>query len=312
MSDEDNRPGPGRRLVRPTFDEEEFPPSSALVGVEFGARSHAGHRRAENDDHYWIVRIGRHLETLMTSLPEGSWPDRFDESGFGMVVADGMGGAGSERASRLAIATLAHLGMQYGRWNVRVNEGTAWEIAQQAEWFYHQVDETVTAAAHTHPSLAVMGTTLTATYSAGDELFVVHVGHSRAYLFRAGQLTRLTRDQTFAQRVAETGRAAPTELAARDLRHILTDAIGGHAVGADIQIEMFRLVDNDLVMLCTNGLTDLVDDHHIAALLKSPRPADELCQALVDQALQHGGTDNVTVLLGKYRIPGPDAAPSPR
>ena len=69
-----------------------------------------------------------------------------------------------------------------------------------------------------------MSTTLTAAYSAGDELFVFHVGHSRAYLYRGGLLTRLTRDQTLAQRLSETGRTIPTELAAHDLRHVLTDA----------------------------------------------------------------------------------------
>jgi protein phosphatase len=301
MNHDDN---PHRSGPRPVFGDDRFPPVSALVEVEFGARSHVGNRRTTNDDHYLIVRLGRSMDTVATSLPESVSPGRFDESGFGMVVADGMGGVGSERASRLAVATLAHLALQFGRWNVRINDETAWEIVQRAERFYRQIDETVAAAGRMHPTLAGMGSTLTATYSGGDELFVVHVGHSRAYLYRGGRLLKLTRDQTLAQRLIDTGRAAPVELAAWDLRHILTDAIGGHAGEADIQIETFRLVDGDVVMLCTNGLTDLVDDDSIIAVLKSARPAEEQCQALVDLALQYGGTDNVTVLLGKYRIPG--------
>ena len=118
-------------------------------------------------------------------------------------------------------------------------------------------------------------------------------------------LTKLTRDQTLAQRLLEPGRPAPTELAARDLRHILTDAIGGLAGEAHIQVDNFKLLDNDVVMLCTNGLTDLVSDDEIAAVLAAARPPGDLCQALVDLALQRGGTDNVTVLLGRYRIPRP-------
>ena len=310
MSDDKNQPGgdsapPFGRI----FGDGQFPPASSLVEVEFGARSHPGVRQAKNDDHYLIVRSGRYLETVATSLPEGAAPERFDEFGFGMVVADGMGGAGSERASRLAISTLAHLAVESGRWNVRVdNDETALEILQQAQRFYRQVDETVSAAARTHPALADMSTTMTAAYSGGDELFIVHVGHSRAYVYRSGWLTRVTRDQTLAQRLLERGRSAPTELAAHDLRHILTDAIGGLAGDADIQIESFRLFDNDIVMLCTNGLTDFVTDDQIAVVLASDRPPDELCQALVDLALQHHAADNVTVLLGKYRIPAAHAA----
>lgn len=291
---------------------DDFPPLSSLVDVQFGSCSHPGVRRATNDDHYLIVRTGRYMETVATSIPECAAPERFDEFGYGMVVADGLGGAGSERASHIAITTLAHLAVQWGRWNVRVdNEQTAWEIMQQAERFYRQVDETVSAAARSHPTLADMATTMTAAYSGGDELFIVHVGHSRAYVYRGGLLTRLTRDQTLAQRLLETGRPAPTELAARDLRHILTDAIGGLAGEADIQIESLRLFDDDIVMLCTNGLTDLVNDDQIAAVLASDRRPDALCQALVDLALQQGGTDNVTVLLGRYRIPAATMNTSP-
>ena len=182
----------------PMFGNEGFPPSSALVQVEFGAGSHPGVLQATNDDHYLIARIGRYLEPIMTSLPEGAAPRRFDESGYGMVVADGMGGVGSERASRLAIATLTHVALQWGKWNVRVDDETAWVIAEQAERFYRQVDEAVSAAARSDPGFEGMGTTLTCTYSGGDELFVVHVGHSRAYVYRAGHLTKLTRDQTLA------------------------------------------------------------------------------------------------------------------
>ena len=169
--------------------------------MEFGAVTHPGLRRTTSDDHFLIVELGRSQQTIASSLPPDAVPDRFDERAFGMVVADGMGPDGPEMASRLALATLAQLVLQYGKWNVRVNERTAWEIVQRAERFYRRVGETVTDASHQHPSLAGMSTTLTAAFSGGDELFVVHVGHSRAYLYRGGLLTRLTRDQTLAQRL---------------------------------------------------------------------------------------------------------------
>ena len=282
-----------------------FRPPSATVEAEFGAVTHPGLRRTTSDDHFLIVELGRHQKTIATSLPQGAVPDRFDEQAYGMVVADGMGHDGPELASRLALATLMQLVLQFGKWNVRVNETTAWEIVQRAERYYRKVDETVSEASHQHPTLAGMSTTLTAAFSAGDELFVVHVGHSRAYLYRGGLLTRLTRDQTLAQRLAETGRMTPIELAARDLRHVLTDAIGGHAGEPDVEIQNYLLLNGDVVLLCTNGLTDLVEDDTIAGVLRggASRPPTEQCQALVDLALERGGPDNITAVVARYRIP---------
>jgi protein phosphatase len=288
-----------------------YRPASATVEVEFAALSHPGRRRTTSDDHFLIVRFGRYQETILSSLPAGAVPDRFDEGAYGMVVADGMGPDDPEMASRLAIATLAQLVLRFGRWNVRVNERTAWEIVDRAERFYRKVEETVTDASHQHPSLGGMSTTLTAAFSGGDELFVAHVGHSRAYLYRGGLLTRLTRDQTLAQRLAETGRTVPTELAAHDLRHVLTDAIGGHAGEPEVEIENYLLLDGDVVLLCTNGLTDVVDDERIAGVFRTaqaqpgtePTRLDAQCRTLVDLALERGAPDNVTALLARYRIP---------
>jgi serine/threonine protein phosphatase PrpC len=281
-----------------------FTPPSTRVDVEFGACTDPGKRRTTSDDHYLVVRFGRNHTTLLSSLPEGAVPDYFEEQGYGMAIADGMGPDGPEMASRLAIATLAQLALHYGKWNLRINERTAWEIVQRAERFYRRVSETVTDAALEHPSLAGMSTTLTVAYSAGDELFVVHVGHSRAYLYRNGILTRLTRDQTLAQRLAETGRTVPTELAAADLRHVLTDALGGHAGEPDIEIQNYLLLSGDVVLLCTNGLTDLVEDDQIAGVLRAGegQPLETLCRQLVDLALERGGPDNVTTVLARYHI----------
>ena len=131
-----------------------FRPLSSSVEVEFGAVTHPGLRRTTSDDHFLIVRLRAHQQTIASSLPPDAVPDRFDEQAYGMVVADGMGPDGPEIASRLAIATLAQLVLRYGKWNVRVNEQTAWEIVQRAERFYRRVGEEVTDASQQHPSLA--------------------------------------------------------------------------------------------------------------------------------------------------------------
>jgi serine/threonine protein phosphatase PrpC len=281
-----------------------FTPPSTRAEVEFGSCTDPGLRRATTDDHFLIVRLGRSHETIASSLPSGAVPNRWDEHGYGMVVADGMGPDGPEIASRLAITTLAQLILRFGKWSLRINERTAWDIVQRAERFYQRVDEVVTNASLQHPELTNMSTTLTAAYSAGDELFVAHVGHSRAYLYRNGLLTRLTRDQTLAQRLAETGRASPIELAAADLRHVLTDALGGRAGEPDVEIQNYQLMNGDVVLLCTNGLTDVVEDDKIAGLLRARlgQSLDAQCRGLVDLALERGGPDNITAVLARYDI----------
>jgi len=278
---------------------------SSRVRVECAALSHQGLVRSRNEDHYLVVRLAREQQTLLTNLPEGDVPDRFEEHGYGMIVADGMGGmASGQLASRVAISTLAHLALHYGKWNLRIDERTASEVMERAERFYRMVDEAVTERGQSEPALAGMGATLTGAFSAGDELFIAHVGHSRAYLFRDGRLIQLTHDQTLAQRLSDTGRAAPSRLDGGHLRRILTDAIGGIAGTPTVDVRSVHLLDADCVLLCTDGLTEMIDDGRIASLLAERRAVDEQCRLLLDHALERGGSDNVTVVLARYDIPG--------
>src|SRR6266511_4106282 len=120
--------------VSPLNEGKAFELLSATVKVEFGGLSHAGKVRPINEDHYLITRLGRDQETLLTNLPAGDVPEHFKESGYAMVVADGMGGvARGEVASRLAISTLAQLGLQFGKWNLRINEKIAREVTERAK-----------------------------------------------------------------------------------------------------------------------------------------------------------------------------------
>lgn len=292
-----------RAALSPLLASEHFNPLSASVRVEFGARSRPGNQRA-NEDHYLIFRVGRSQKMLASSLREADLPGHFEEYGYVMLVADGVGPLGSGAvASRLAISTLAHLLLYFGNWNLRIDERTAADVTHRAEWFYHRTADALSAKSHLEPLLAGMGTTLTAVFSAGDDLFYAHVGHSRAYLFRDGQLILLTRDHTLAQRLVERQGPVPVEPVAQDLKHILTDALGGAGRTPEVDIERLKLWDNDCILLCTDGLTDVVDDEAIADALALPRQLDEQCQALTDLAVARRGNDDVTVLLANYRIP---------
>jgi serine/threonine protein phosphatase PrpC len=290
--------------VSPLAEDKEFEVLSSTVKVEFGGLSHTGKVRPINEDHYLITRLGRDQETLLSNLPAGDVPEHFQEWGYAMVVADGMGGAArGEVASSLAISTLAHLGLQFGKWNLRINEKIAREVTERAERFYQRVGEAVIEEGRADPSLAGMGTTLTGAYSAGSDLFVASVGDSRVYLFRRGRLLQLTRDQTYSQLLADAGQIPQHEVSTHHLRHILTDAIGVGAGKVNVKVRHLPLLNEDKLLLCTDGLTEMVDEEEIAGVLMRDQPAQDACQTLVDLALEHGGIDNVTVLLAKYEIP---------
>jgi protein phosphatase len=148
-----------------------------------------------------------------------------------------------------------------------------------------------------------MTAAMTMAYSAGDDLFIAHVGHCRAYVYRDGRLERLTRDHTVERQLAETKRPAAVERRAQDLKHILTDAIGAPGAQPMVEVERFQLLDGDCLLLCTNGLTDMIDDGRIAEVLALRREPGEQCDTLIDLANRAGGGDNVTVVLAEYRIP---------
>jgi len=274
--------------------DETFRPLSSIVTAQVTARSLAG-ARAVNDDHFLVVQMGRHQETLATNLPDGEVPSRFDETGYGMIVADGLGPAAAA-ASRLAISTLAHLVLHFGRWDLRITSDIAQEIIARAQRFYSGVDKELAAASASAPGLRAA---MTAAYSAGDNLFVAHVGHSRAYLFRGGSLTQLTRDQTLRQRVADWGPGL-FEAAASELNHILTDAMGADAM---VQVGHFALRDRDCVLLCTNGLSDFVDESSLVEILKRRTPVEDRCTAMADKAVALGARDNITLILAEYSVP---------
>jgi PPM family protein phosphatase len=299
--------GSGQPAATPYMKPQEFPPPSTTVEVAFGAESRRGRSRTVNEDHFLVLRLGRSQETLLTSLPDEVVGSRFDEYGYAMVVADGMGGTGSgEGASHLAIATLVYLVRHFGKWSLRVDDEIAREIMARVERFYRHVDSTVVHQRRKNAANANQ-TTLTAAFSAGRDLFFAHVGHSRAYLFRGGLLMRLTRDHTTAgaqQASAPFVRLVDVSAAARDRTHILTDTIGmDGATGPSIDIEHIQLDDHDRVLVCSNGLSDALDEPAMANVLASGQLPAVQCHELIDLAMARGGDDDVTACVAWYRIP---------
>jgi protein phosphatase len=240
---------------------------------------------------------------VMTNLPEGQLPSRLEEVGYGLLVADGIGGAvAGEVASRMAVSTLVHLVVNTPDWIMRPGEHESARLMERMADRYRSVDAALKEEARADPNLAGMGTTMTVVTSLGDELFLCHVGDSRAYLCRGDQLHRLTRDHTSAQAMADAGLITQEEVGTHRMRHVLTRALGGGAEHAEADIERIGLTDGDRILLCTDGLTEMVDDAIIAGILRGAGTSQEACQALVETALDRGGKDNVTVVLARYHF----------
>jgi PPM family protein phosphatase len=279
-----------------------------VVQVEFGTHSRSGPDRAINEDHFLIVHLARHQHVLATSLSDADTPPPFEEHGYAMVVADGAGNEGSGGfASRIALSALAHLAIHYGQWNLRVDGRTAEEIIDRAQWFYERASEAVQRHSRRSPHLEGMCSTLTAAFSAGDELFYAHVGHSRAYLFREGELIQLTPDPTLDQRLRASKGPVPVVVPRGELGHIISDAIGARGGPPAVEVERLGLLDNDVVLLCTDGVTTVLEDDMIADVLTQPRRLDDQCRALVDLALTRGSEDDATAVIARYQIPASTA-----
>jgi PPM family protein phosphatase len=284
-------------LVARFFEDE---PRTA-VRVEFGALSHRGLVRDNNEDHYLVVRRRRERDVLLSNLPVEQL-NRFEQAAYTLGVADGLGGhAFGELASSLALRTAWDLGGSEINWPIKMNRRESDELKLKAAVIFRLLDKALQSAAKAEPRLSGMGTTLTVCYTTGRELFILHAGDSRAYLCRDGALRRLTRDHTRAQAMFGLGTAEPESDTETSQRHVLTNWIGGGSVEADVAHH--RLVDGDRLLLCTDGLTNLVSEVEIAALLNAHPMPDDACGCLVDRALDYGGVDNVTVVLANFTIP---------
>ena len=264
MSDDDSAKTRERFLMWPPQPSpHDSPPPGPEVEATFGARSRRGPLRFQNDDHYMVSRLGKYRDTLLTSLSDDDVARRFDEWMYGMVVADGLG-SGGETASRLAVSTLVHLSLSFGRWHVRIDEPIAEEVMDRVDRFYRAVDTTLLQAGQENSR--VLQSTLTAVVTAGSDLFFAHVGHSRAYLFRHDELIQLTRDHINGQEQLrrEDQRRHRQWHARREARGDRGTRPRARRLPADRHRAVCVLLHGDVVFLCTNGLTDVVDDDRIS------------------------------------------------
>jgi serine/threonine protein phosphatase PrpC len=270
--------------------------------VDLGASSHPGHVRENNEDSYLVMRFGRSLENVLTNLEEDLLEQNYAMRGYGMLVADGMGGAAAgEVASRFALSKLVELIVDTSDWTLSLQrrEDVTTVLRRMTERFL-QIDDTLRKEADRDHTLRGLGTTLTVAGVMGNDLRLGHVGDSRAYLLRDTGMKQLTIDHTLAQALIDAGVANRDDPASRSMRHVLTAAVGSLGDKGVPQVQLFKLSDDDQLLLCTDGLTETVEDATIAGVLREAKSAQFACNELVNLALAGGGSDNITVVLARF------------
>jgi protein phosphatase len=209
--------------------------------------------------------------------------------------------AGGEVASRLALTKLIDLIVETSDWTLALKrQRDVTTVLERMTERFLEIDEVLRKEAHSDQTLRGMGTTLTVAGAIGNDLIIGHVGDSRAYLLRGDSFKQLTTDHTLAQALIDAGVASRDDPASRSMRHVLTAAVGSLGDQVDPQVQRLKLSAGDQLLLCTDGLTEIVDDEIIAQVMRESTSAQSTCQALVDLALASGGPDNITIVLAHF------------
>ena len=281
-----------------TVEEITAVPRPAMSEIDTFGLTHPGKVRPTNNDHFLIASFHRNLRVHHTSIPGGIGHQETESRGFLFLVADGVGGLTSAgEGAGLALSTLAHH-------LLHATEICSELVLTQQE---KSSDELRQAVLEAHRALVAMqketggkpATTLTMFAGFWPKAFIVHVGDSRMYRYRDGELTRFTSDQTYEQLMLESGAIKPGSPEAARLKHVLWSAVGNDEVVP--QITLTDITRRDVTLVCSDGLTKHVTDAEIRERLARDESAEENVRALVDLALERGGTDNVTAVVGKIR-----------
>lgn len=281
--------------------QRRVPDPGPVLSVTSHGITDRGLVREKNEDQFVVAEIRRMLRIRHSSL---SQPDALMGQGLGQlfVVADGMGGhQGGEYASALAVASVENIVLNTIGWLFRLKgEG----ILSEFQEALRATDRWVIEAAQRQPELKGMGTTLTVAYVTGNVLYLAHAGDSRCYLYRGGKLEQLTRDHTFVAALVQEGVITSEAAAQHTMRNVITNAVGGDKKGVEPEVHKHLLSAGDVLLLCSDGLTEMMSDEEIAKELGTgPRSPEDLCGVLVGTANARGGTDNITVVIARFDSP---------
>ncbi|ROS58137.1 protein phosphatase [Frigoribacterium sp. PhB160] len=219
------------------------------------------------------------------------------------VVADGMGGhAGGDVASAIAIRRIRETDRQY------TSPGDA-EFALQSSLI--AANQLLAETVFEHQELTGMGTTVSAMLRVGDSMAIAHIGDSRIYLWREEELSQITSDHTFVQRLVDSGRITPEEAAVHPRRSVLMRVLGDVDAAPEIDTATLGTQPGDRWLICSDGLSSYLAEDRIKKALGAGLDADETARRLVKETLDHGAPDNVTVVVVDVDETGDSAVEPP-
>lgn len=277
------------------FRDRFFAPVSRRVRLSFGAVTHVGRVRPNNEDNFLVVRRTRSRDVLFTTLPEESFPSTTDAA-YCLAVADGVGGGEfGELASRLVLETVWDLAARATSWIMKLTDLESAQFRERVEAYVESVQDRLRDLGRLDPELSRMATTWTSAYVMGRDVVIINIGDSRAYVWRGGTCRQITRDHTFRELLKSSGIPFADE---ERLENVLVNCVSANPQSnAFPELHHVQIEEGDRLLLCTDGLTDMVDVGDIARIIAGHPDPQEACEELIQRSLDAGGRDNVTVIL---------------
>ena len=264
--------------------------------------THPGRVRQENQDQFLLCTVHPQVVIHGTSLSEtDGLALRGERLATIMLVADGVGGsAAGSRASRVATEAVTQYVANALRNYHTVGSESEHEFTEALRRAAIEAHDVVRAEAVAELGGRQMATTLSLGIAVWPWLYVLQVGDSRCYVYQDGVLRQVTKDQTVAQGLADEGVLKPEQVKSSPLKHVLASAIGASAAVPEVsRVNIAKR--GSVILVCTDGLTKHVSDDEIAQRLSAMESSEQVCQQLLDLALERGGSDNITLVVGRAR-----------
>jgi len=264
--------------------------------------THPGKVRTENQDHFLVCTVHPEVIVHGTSLPDiDELPLRGERLATLFLVADGVGGGeGGSDASRIAAETVTRYVSSTLRSYHAAGTSDESKLLESLRTAALEAHQAVRAEAASRPEPRAMATTLTLGLAIWPWLYVVQLGDSRCYYYWNGKVHQVTRDQTVGQDLVDQGLLPRERLPVSPFKDVLSSAAGADEALPEVtRVRIDR--SGSALFFCTDGLTKHVSDEEIAAAIKDNPRSEEVCRALLDLALDRGGTDNITMVIGRRR-----------
>lgn len=263
--------------------------------------SDRGKVRSSNEDCFLIAELARTLQIHHTNIPQSKAASSCHR-GHAFLVADGMGGsAAGEIASSLTVKTIELFLLNTLKRFANLQASDEQSALRDLQKALYQADSRIFEETAKHPEWQGMGTTLTLAFAVNWRLFITHAGDSRCYLYSGGRLQQLTQDHTMAAEMVRRGFISSQSQAKHRWRHVVTNIIGGKAPGVRSEIHSLDLDDADVVLLCSDGLTEMVPEDQLVAVLQEETDPHRACERLISEANERGGKDNITAIVAHFK-----------